>query len=39
LAEPESRARTVFYHDYVADIEQLAARLEPFDVVVLKIKC
>ncbi|MEJ0096059.1 MAG: D-2-hydroxyacid dehydrogenase family protein [Methylocella sp.] len=28
-------ARTVFYHDHVADIEQLVARLEPFDVVVL----
>jgi phosphoglycerate dehydrogenase-like enzyme len=28
-------ARPVFFHDHVADIDQLAARLQPFDVVVL----
>src|SRR5580704_2871593 len=30
-----ANVRTVFFHDDVADIDQLAARLEPFDAVVL----
>ncbi|MBV8101239.1 MAG: D-2-hydroxyacid dehydrogenase family protein [Verrucomicrobia bacterium] len=31
----EPAAKTVFFHDNVSDINQLAARLEPFSVVVL----
>jgi phosphoglycerate dehydrogenase-like enzyme len=30
-----AHARVVFFHDHVADIDQLAARFEPFDVLVL----
>jgi phosphoglycerate dehydrogenase-like enzyme len=31
----EPRATTVFFHDHISDIDQLAARLEPFSVLVL----
>ena len=34
-ASPQPQANTVFFHDHVGEADALAARLEPFDAVVL----